>query len=191
MFLWQPLMLNTLGVRSAIGSRRKLSFRNVSNVVMQLLHTIKFSEPVPFSNIATGSFPSAASALGGGVQLGGGGGGGVARGSTCEANAGSVQVSEKGSRKVSGVQPKISSTLSKSRLGSFKVGVASWKLQCCKVACSCSSVLFYSFVVAPVLCMSGWFTMDVGLIGFRLTSYFVAMVLSSGLVCFSFSVLYP
>ncbi|XP_016925277.2 Ca(2+)/calmodulin-responsive adenylate cyclase isoform X11 [Drosophila suzukii] len=95
----KPLMLNTLGVRSAIGSRRKLSFRNVSNVVMQLLHTIKFSEPVPFSNIATGSFPSAASALGGGVQLGGGGGGGVARGSTCEANAGSVQVSEKGSRK--------------------------------------------------------------------------------------------
>ncbi|KAH8368782.1 hypothetical protein KR084_004664 [Drosophila pseudotakahashii] len=99
----KPLMLNTLGVRSAIGSRRKLSFRNVSNVVMQLLHTIKFSEPVPFSNIATGSFPSAASALGGGgVALGGGGGlgGGAARGSTCEASAGSVQVSEKGSRKV-------------------------------------------------------------------------------------------
>nr|NP_001259550.1 rutabaga, isoform E [Drosophila melanogaster]AGB95392.1 rutabaga, isoform E [Drosophila melanogaster] len=98
----KPLMLNTLGVRSAIGSRRKLSFRNVSNVVMQLLHTIKFSEPVPFSNIATGSFPSAASALGGGVSVGGGGGGGgggVARGSTCEANSGNVQVSEKGSRK--------------------------------------------------------------------------------------------
>ncbi|XP_043661286.1 Ca(2+)/calmodulin-responsive adenylate cyclase isoform X2 [Drosophila teissieri] len=102
----KPLMLNTLGVRSAIGSRRKLSFRNVSNVVMQLLHTIKFSEPVPFSNIATGSFPSAASALGGGIAVGGGGGGGggaggggVARGSTCEANSGSVQVSEKGSRK--------------------------------------------------------------------------------------------
>ncbi|XP_016981619.1 Ca(2+)/calmodulin-responsive adenylate cyclase isoform X9 [Drosophila rhopaloa] len=94
----KPLMLNTLGVRSAIGSRRKLSFRNVSNVVMQLLHTIKFSEPVPFSNIATGSFPSAASALGG-VGAGVGLGGGVARGSTCEANAGSVQVSEKGSRK--------------------------------------------------------------------------------------------
>ncbi|KAL5276779.1 ADCY1 family protein [Megaselia abdita] len=56
----KPLMLNTLGVRSAIGSRRKLSFRNVSNVVMQLLHTIKFSEPVPFSNMATGSFPSSA-----------------------------------------------------------------------------------------------------------------------------------
>ncbi|XP_017018118.1 Ca(2+)/calmodulin-responsive adenylate cyclase isoform X6 [Drosophila kikkawai] len=95
----KPLMLNTLGVRSAIGSRRKLSFRNVSNVVMQLLHTIKFSEPVPFSNIATGSFPSAASALGGGVGGGGVGigGVGVARGSSCEANTGSgVQVSEKG-----------------------------------------------------------------------------------------------
>ncbi|XP_070132442.1 Ca(2+)/calmodulin-responsive adenylate cyclase isoform X4 [Drosophila bipectinata] len=90
----KPLMLNTLGVRSAIGSRRKLSFRNVSNVVMQLLHTIKFSEPVPFSNIATGSFPSAVGALGGGV-----GAVGVVRGSTCESNAGSVQVSEKGSRK--------------------------------------------------------------------------------------------
>lgn len=84
-------MLNTLGVRSAIGSRRKLSFRNVSNVVMQLLHTIKFSEPVPFSNIATGSFPSAAAALGGGV----------ARGSSADAATASVQVSEKGSRKVS------------------------------------------------------------------------------------------
>ncbi|KAM8718990.1 hypothetical protein ACLKA7_011655 [Drosophila subpalustris] len=85
----KPLMLNTLGVRSAIGSRRKLSFRNVSNVVMQLLHTIKFSEPVPFSNIATGSFPSAAAALGGGV----------ARGSSADAATASVQVSEKGSRK--------------------------------------------------------------------------------------------
>lgn len=46
-------MMNTLGVRSAIGStsRRKLSFRNVSNVVVQLLHTIKYSVPVPFSHI--------------------------------------------------------------------------------------------------------------------------------------------
>lgn len=88
-------MLNTLGVRSAIGSRRKLSFRNVSNVVMQLLHTIKFSEPVPFSNIATGSFPSAAAALGGGA----------ARGSSTDATAASVQVSEKGSRKVSAQCP--------------------------------------------------------------------------------------
>lgn len=82
--LLQPLMLNTLGVRSAIGSRRKLSFRNVSNVVMQLLHTIKFSEPVPFSNIATGSFPSS------------GGSGTGARGSTAEGTGG-----EKSTRKVS------------------------------------------------------------------------------------------
>lgn len=80
----KPLMLNTLGVRSAIGSRRKLSFRNVSNVVMQLLHTIKFSEPVPFSNIATGSFPSS-----GGSSAG-------ARGSTAE-GAGA----DKSTRKVS------------------------------------------------------------------------------------------
>lgn len=45
--------MNTLGVRSAIGSanRRKLSFRNVSNVVVQLLHTIKYSVPVPFSHL--------------------------------------------------------------------------------------------------------------------------------------------
>ncbi|XP_033242932.1 Ca(2+)/calmodulin-responsive adenylate cyclase isoform X3 [Drosophila miranda] len=106
----KPLMLNTLGVRSAIGSRRKLSFRNVSNVVMQLLHTIKFSEPVPFSNIATGSFPSAANALVGGAGVGLGVGLSVARGSTCEASGGGVggggggvgsvqAVSEKGSRK--------------------------------------------------------------------------------------------
>ncbi|XP_053949645.1 Ca(2+)/calmodulin-responsive adenylate cyclase isoform X5 [Anastrepha ludens] len=79
----KPLMLNTLGVRSAIGSRRKLSFRNVSNVVMQLLHTIKFSEPVPFSNIATGSFPSSA------------GSGTGARGSTAEGAGG-----DKNTRKV-------------------------------------------------------------------------------------------
>lgn len=45
--------MNTLGVRSAIGSanRRKLSFRNVGNVVVQLLHTIKYSVPVPFSHL--------------------------------------------------------------------------------------------------------------------------------------------
>lgn len=51
-------MLNTLGVRSAVGeaNRRKLSFRNVSNVVVQLLHTIKpYSVPAPFSHLATGS----------------------------------------------------------------------------------------------------------------------------------------
>lgn len=60
----QPLLFNTLQVRSAIGQaggpgsgsggnqRRKLSFRNVSNVVVQLLHSIKYSVEVPFSNIA-------------------------------------------------------------------------------------------------------------------------------------------
>ncbi|XP_055390218.1 Ca(2+)/calmodulin-responsive adenylate cyclase isoform X2 [Condylostylus longicornis] len=66
----KPLMLNTLGVRSALGSRRKLSFRNVSNVVMQLLHTIKFSEPVPFSNMATGSYPSSAGSASGTAATG-------------------------------------------------------------------------------------------------------------------------
>ncbi|KAK8747822.1 hypothetical protein OTU49_016629 [Cherax quadricarinatus] len=41
-------------VWSAIGSshRRKLSFKNVSNVVVQLLHSIKYSMEVPFSNMA-------------------------------------------------------------------------------------------------------------------------------------------
>uniref|UniRef100_T1J6T7 adenylate cyclase n=1 Tax=Strigamia maritima TaxID=126957 RepID=T1J6T7_STRMM len=49
-----PLLFNTLQVRSAIGSttRRKLSFKNVSNVVVQLLHSIKYSVEVPFSNMA-------------------------------------------------------------------------------------------------------------------------------------------
>lgn len=46
-------------VRSALGAaqRKKLSFRNVSNVVVQLLHTIKFSMEVPFSNMAAGGGP--------------------------------------------------------------------------------------------------------------------------------------
>ena len=59
-------MFNTLQVRSAIGQaggpgssggnqRRKLSFRNVSNVVVQLLHSIKYSVEVPFSNIQAAS----------------------------------------------------------------------------------------------------------------------------------------
>lgn len=50
----QPLLFNTLQVRSALGSthRRKLSFKNVSNVVVQLLHSIKYSMEVPFSNMA-------------------------------------------------------------------------------------------------------------------------------------------
>ncbi|XP_055525526.1 Ca(2+)/calmodulin-responsive adenylate cyclase isoform X2 [Wyeomyia smithii] len=75
----KPLMLNTLGVRSALGAanRRKLSFRNVSNVVVQLLHTIKYSVPVPFSHMATGGSPypggsgpgGSAGAAGGGMFL--------------------------------------------------------------------------------------------------------------------------
>ncbi|XP_074029785.1 adenylate cyclase rutabaga isoform X3 [Leptinotarsa decemlineata] len=50
----KPLLFNTLQVRSALGAaqRRKLSFKNVSNVVVQLLHSIKYSMEVPFSNIA-------------------------------------------------------------------------------------------------------------------------------------------
>jgi hypothetical protein len=56
----QPLLFNTLQVRSVLGQgggpgsgsggnqRRKLSFRNVSNVVVQLLHSIKYSVEVPF-----------------------------------------------------------------------------------------------------------------------------------------------
>lgn len=53
-FHFQPLLFNTLQVRSALGAaqRRKLSFKNVSNVVVQLLHSIKYSMEVPFSNIA-------------------------------------------------------------------------------------------------------------------------------------------
>ncbi|XP_043199779.1 Ca(2+)/calmodulin-responsive adenylate cyclase-like isoform X5 [Amphibalanus amphitrite] len=49
----KTLLFNTLQVRSAIGStqRRKLSFKNVSNVVVQLLHSIKYSVEVPFSNM--------------------------------------------------------------------------------------------------------------------------------------------
>ena len=49
----QPLLFNTLQVRSALGAsqRRKLSFKNVSNVVVHLLHGIKFSMEVPFSHI--------------------------------------------------------------------------------------------------------------------------------------------
>ena len=59
LFWLQPLLFNTLQVRSALGAaqRKKLSFRNVSNVVVQLLHTIKFSMEVPFSNMAAGGGP--------------------------------------------------------------------------------------------------------------------------------------
>ncbi|XP_063232754.1 Ca(2+)/calmodulin-responsive adenylate cyclase isoform X3 [Bacillus rossius redtenbacheri] len=41
-------------VRTALGAaqRRKLSFKNVTSVVVQLLHSIKYSMEVPFSNMA-------------------------------------------------------------------------------------------------------------------------------------------
>ncbi|XP_047528233.1 Ca(2+)/calmodulin-responsive adenylate cyclase isoform X1 [Vanessa atalanta] len=45
-------MCLTAGVGLGSGSRRKLSFKNVSNVVVQLLHSIKFNVDVPFSNMA-------------------------------------------------------------------------------------------------------------------------------------------
>jgi len=53
----KPLLFNTLQVRSALGAaqRRKLSFKNVSSVVVQLLHSIKYSVEVPFSNMAAGA----------------------------------------------------------------------------------------------------------------------------------------
>nr|XP_032514039.1 Ca(2+)/calmodulin-responsive adenylate cyclase-like isoform X2 [Danaus plexippus plexippus] len=45
-------MCLSAGVGLGSGSRRKLSFKNVSNVVVQLLHSIKFNVDVPFSNMA-------------------------------------------------------------------------------------------------------------------------------------------
>lgn len=49
----QPFLFNTLHVRNFAGStKRKLSFKNVSNVVIQLLHSIKYSIDVPFANMA-------------------------------------------------------------------------------------------------------------------------------------------
>ncbi|KAI8434866.1 hypothetical protein MSG28_003356 [Choristoneura fumiferana] len=46
------LMCLSTGVGLGSASRRKLSFKNVSNVVVQLLHSIKFNVDVPFSNMA-------------------------------------------------------------------------------------------------------------------------------------------
>ncbi len=40
-----------IGVHPTSGPGHKLSFKNVSNVVVQLLHSIKYSVEVPFSNI--------------------------------------------------------------------------------------------------------------------------------------------
>lgn len=54
----RPMLFNQLAVRRLAG--RKLSFKNVSNVVVQLLHSIKYSMDVPFSNMAT--VPSSAPA---------------------------------------------------------------------------------------------------------------------------------
>ncbi|CAK1545295.1 unnamed protein product [Leptosia nina] len=45
-------MCLTAAMGLSSGSRRKLSFKNVSNVVVQLLHSIKFNVDVPFSNMA-------------------------------------------------------------------------------------------------------------------------------------------
>lgn len=47
-------MFNTLNVRhlAAGSTRRKLSFKNVSSVVVHLLHSIKYTVDVPFSNMA-------------------------------------------------------------------------------------------------------------------------------------------
>ncbi|KAG8185405.1 hypothetical protein JTE90_018626 [Oedothorax gibbosus] len=50
----KPLMFSNVQMR-AMGNRRKLSFKNVSNVVVQLLHSIKYSMDVPFSNMAVAS----------------------------------------------------------------------------------------------------------------------------------------
>ncbi|XP_074600208.1 uncharacterized protein LOC141854435 [Brevipalpus obovatus] len=55
----KPFLFNTLSVRHLAGTagRRKLSFKNVSSVLVQLLHSIKFNVDVPFSNMAVASMP--------------------------------------------------------------------------------------------------------------------------------------
>ena len=49
----KPHLFNTLNVRGSniMTGKRKPSFKMVSNMVIQLLHTIKFSMEVPFSNM--------------------------------------------------------------------------------------------------------------------------------------------
>ena len=51
--LKKPSLFNTLHVRNAVlpGGKRKPSFKMVSGMVMQLLHSIKYSVEVPFANI--------------------------------------------------------------------------------------------------------------------------------------------
>ena len=50
----KTLLFNTLHVRNAMlpAGKRKQSFKMVSSMVMQLLHSIKYSVELPFSNIA-------------------------------------------------------------------------------------------------------------------------------------------
>ncbi|XP_059084537.1 Ca(2+)/calmodulin-responsive adenylate cyclase-like isoform X2 [Tigriopus californicus] len=50
----KTLLFNSLHVRNAMfpGGKRKPSFKMVSNMVIQLLHSIKYSVEVPFSNMA-------------------------------------------------------------------------------------------------------------------------------------------
>lgn len=50
----KAFLFNTLQVRHLAGtSRKKLSFKNVSSVVVSLLHSIKYTVDVPFSNITS------------------------------------------------------------------------------------------------------------------------------------------
>lgn len=58
----KALMFNTLQPRSAMGGtqRGKWSFKNVSNVVVQLLHSIRYSAEVPFADIGAPSLGDSA-----------------------------------------------------------------------------------------------------------------------------------
>jgi len=47
----KPFLFNNLNVFNTAGGKRKPSFKVVSSLVVQLLHSIKFSMEVPFSNI--------------------------------------------------------------------------------------------------------------------------------------------
>ncbi|XP_065200273.1 adenylate cyclase type 1 [Planococcus citri] len=47
----KPLQMKSGVLHAVSGAGHKLSFKNVSNVVVQLLHSIKYSVEVPFSNI--------------------------------------------------------------------------------------------------------------------------------------------
>jgi hypothetical protein len=50
-FSGKPLQMKSGAVHSINVPGHKLSFKNVSNVVVQLLHSIKYSVEVPFSNL--------------------------------------------------------------------------------------------------------------------------------------------